>query len=225
MQTKIDLLLFLKSFSGQCSSDSKAVVALAIENVSFDLKTDCWVSIQRKRQKNHIFLCEGGHVIIGQPKNTKEVAHDKSEQQTKPNRRDQEMAGPPFRASKERTESRRILPPAADLLPCFRLLAEKLSKTSGNNVALVPITMQAEPGLIIGYGGAADLTLVLPKNISTAVGDNFSGATLNRLLTLLAARWCFFQGSQRWLRLFEQDLMKFKWNLCLLPLPILEFVI
>lgn len=70
----------------------------------------------------------------------------------------------------------------------FAYWRKKLSKTGGNNVALVPITMQAEPGLVIGYGGAADLTLVLPKSISIAVGDNFSGATLNRLLTLLEAR-------------------------------------
>jgi len=36
----------------------------------------------------------------------------------------------------------------------FAYWRKKLSKTGGNNVALVPITMQAESGLVIGYGGA-----------------------------------------------------------------------
>jgi hypothetical protein len=70
----------------------------------------------------------------------------------------------------------------------FYYWRKKLSKTDGDNVALVPITMQAEPRRVMSYGVAADLTLVLPGNMSIAVGDNFSGATLNRLLTLLGAR-------------------------------------
>jgi hypothetical protein len=70
----------------------------------------------------------------------------------------------------------------------FYYWRKKLSQTGGNNVALVPITMQPEPSWVIGNGGAADLTLVLPGNISIAVGDNFSGTTLNRLLNVLAAR-------------------------------------
>lgn len=70
----------------------------------------------------------------------------------------------------------------------FAYWRKKLSKTADNNVALVPITLEAKPCWGIGYGGAADLTLVLPGKITIAVGDNFSGATLNRLLNLLEAR-------------------------------------
>ena len=71
----------------------------------------------------------------------------------------------------------------------FGYWRRKLSKTGGNNVALVPITIQAMPAArLIDYDGAADLTLVLPGNISIAVGDNFSGATLARLLKVLEAR-------------------------------------
>ncbi len=70
----------------------------------------------------------------------------------------------------------------------FTYWRKKLHKTAGNNVALVPITLQTEPCRGAGYGSAADLTLVLPGNMSITVGDNFSGATLNRLLNLLEAR-------------------------------------
>lgn len=70
----------------------------------------------------------------------------------------------------------------------FAYWRKKLNRTGGNNVALVPITLQAEPCRGIGYGGAADLTLVLPGKVTIAVGDNFSGATLNRLLNLLESR-------------------------------------
>lgn len=70
----------------------------------------------------------------------------------------------------------------------FGYWRRKLSKTAGNNVALVSITLPAAPGRFIGSGGAADLTLILPGNMSIAVGDNFSGITLNRLLNVLTAR-------------------------------------
>jgi hypothetical protein len=70
----------------------------------------------------------------------------------------------------------------------FTYWQKKLNKTAGNNVALVPITLQAEPCRGTGHGGAADLTLVLPGKITIAVGDNFSGVTLNRLLNVLTAR-------------------------------------
>jgi hypothetical protein len=70
----------------------------------------------------------------------------------------------------------------------FEYWRRKLSKTCVNSVALVPITMQSEPRRVISYGCAADLTLVLPGSMSIAVGDNFSGTTLNRLLSLLEAR-------------------------------------
>lgn len=70
----------------------------------------------------------------------------------------------------------------------FTYWRKKLNKTADNNIALVPITLQTEPRRGIGFGSAADLTLVLPGKITIAVGDNFSGATLNRLLNLLEAR-------------------------------------
>jgi hypothetical protein len=70
----------------------------------------------------------------------------------------------------------------------FGYWRRKLSKTGFNSVALVPITIQPEPRRVINYGCGADLTLVLPGKITIAVGDNFSGATLNRLLNLLEAR-------------------------------------
>jgi len=70
----------------------------------------------------------------------------------------------------------------------FGYWRRKLSRTAGNNVALVPIAMNAEPGRSIDFGGAADLTLILPGSISIAVGDNFSGTTLTRLLNVLSAR-------------------------------------
>jgi hypothetical protein len=70
----------------------------------------------------------------------------------------------------------------------FGYWRKKLRKTGKNNVALVPITIPAEPCRGIGYGSAADLTLVLAGKIAIAVGDNFSGTTLNRLLNLLESR-------------------------------------
>lgn len=70
----------------------------------------------------------------------------------------------------------------------FGYWRRKLSKSAGNNISLVPITLQAEPSRFIDFGGAADLTLVLPGSMSIAVGDNFSGTTLTRLLNVLAAR-------------------------------------
>ncbi len=57
-----------------------------------------------------------------------------------------------------------------------------------NNIALVPITLQAKPCRGIDYGRGTDLTLVLRGKIMIAVGDNFSGATLNRLLNSLEIR-------------------------------------
>jgi hypothetical protein len=70
----------------------------------------------------------------------------------------------------------------------FTYWRKKLCKSAGNDFTLVPITVQAMPGRVVEYGGNADLTLVLPGDISIAVGDNFSRATLNRLLDLLTAR-------------------------------------
>ena len=65
---------------------------------------------------------------------------------------------------------------------------KRLSKTAGNIVALVPITLQADPERGVSHGSAAGLTIVLPGKISIAVSDNFSSTTLNRLLNVLEAR-------------------------------------
>ena len=70
----------------------------------------------------------------------------------------------------------------------FAYWRKKLSKTAGNTVALVPITLQTDPEPGVGHSDAAGLTLVLPGKISIAVGDNFSDTTLNRLLNVLEAR-------------------------------------
>jgi hypothetical protein len=70
----------------------------------------------------------------------------------------------------------------------FTYWRNKLSKSSGNEVTLVPITLRSEPVHANMHGGAADLMIVLPGKLSIAVGQNFSVATLNRLLTLLESR-------------------------------------
>lgn|GEM_PF-4873709 len=98
------------------------------------------------------------------------------------------MAGPFCRANKERIEPLRILPSEQVSYHAFPYWRRKLCKTGGNNVALAPITLQAEPCRSTGYGSAADQTLVLPGKRTIAVGDNFSDATLKRLLNLLMAR-------------------------------------
>jgi DNA-binding transcriptional regulator YiaG len=70
----------------------------------------------------------------------------------------------------------------------FTYWRNKLSKPNGNEVTLVPITLRPKPVHTDMHGGAADLTIVLPGKISIAVGQNFSAATLNKLLTLLESR-------------------------------------
>jgi len=70
----------------------------------------------------------------------------------------------------------------------FTYWRNKLSKPSGNEITLVPITLRPEPVHADMDGGAADLTIILPGKISIAIGQNFSVATLNRLLSLLESR-------------------------------------
>lgn len=70
----------------------------------------------------------------------------------------------------------------------FTYWRNKLSKPSGNEITLVPVTLRPEQVHVGIHGGAADLTIILPGKISIAVGQNFSVATLNRLLTLLESR-------------------------------------
>ena len=65
---------------------------------------------------------------------------------------------------------------------------KKQSQTGETKKWQAHLAAQAEFRRVISSGCAADLTLVLPGNISIAIGDNFSGATLNRLLNVLTAR-------------------------------------
>jgi len=63
----------------------------------------------------------------------------------------------------------------------------KLSRPS-NRTNLVPVTL---PTAFIRHGdqhNQAELRIILPGNMSVAVGDNFFPTTLNRLLTVLENR-------------------------------------
>lgn len=64
----------------------------------------------------------------------------------------------------------------------------KLAKPSSNPVTLVPVALQAERKSSVTESSQAPLKILLPGNLAIAVGDNFSGATLDRLLTLLENR-------------------------------------
>ena len=64
----------------------------------------------------------------------------------------------------------------------------KLAKSNGGKTTLVPVTL---PTALLRNGGQhnhAELKVLLPGKMSVAVGDNFSPATLNRLLTVLENR-------------------------------------
>ena len=64
----------------------------------------------------------------------------------------------------------------------------KLAKSNGGKTTLVPVTL---PTALLRNGGQhnhAELKILLPGKMSVAVGDNFSPATLNRLLTVLENR-------------------------------------
>ena len=65
---------------------------------------------------------------------------------------------------------------------------KKFGRPSGKDVTLVPITVQTVPNRVSRPGVSADLSIILPGNIAIAVGDNFSGTTLNRLLNVLEGR-------------------------------------
>ena len=63
----------------------------------------------------------------------------------------------------------------------------KLSRPS-NRTNLVPVTL---PTAFIQHGGQhneAELRIILPGNLSIAVGDNFSPITLSRVLTVVENR-------------------------------------
>lgn len=70
----------------------------------------------------------------------------------------------------------------------FAYWQKKFGKPSGKDVTLVPITVQTVPDRAARSGVSADLSIILPGNIAIAVSDNFSGATLNRLLKVLEGR-------------------------------------
>jgi len=64
----------------------------------------------------------------------------------------------------------------------------KLSRPSSNKTTLVPVTL---PAALMRNGGEhnqAELQIILPGKVSVAVGNNFSPATLSRLLTVLEKR-------------------------------------
>ena len=64
----------------------------------------------------------------------------------------------------------------------------KSARPNSNPVTLVPVTLPAERKSSIADSHPAPLKILLPGNLAIAVSDNFSGATLNRLLTLLENR-------------------------------------
>lgn len=64
----------------------------------------------------------------------------------------------------------------------------KLSRPSSNKTTLVPVTL---PVALMRNGGQhnqAELQIILSEKVSVAVGNNFSPATLSRLLTVLENR-------------------------------------
>ena len=64
----------------------------------------------------------------------------------------------------------------------------KLSRPSSNKTTLVPVTL---PAALMRNGvqhNQAELQIILPGKLSVAVGNNFSPATLSRLLTVLENR-------------------------------------
>ena len=57
--------------------------------------------------------------------------------------------------------------------------------SSSSATTLVPVSLRTEPVRKVFY---PELQLILPGKISVAVGDNFSPATLSKLLTVLENR-------------------------------------
>ena len=64
----------------------------------------------------------------------------------------------------------------------------KLARPSSNQMTLVPVALSAVRKSSVTDFDPAPLKILLPGNLAIAVGDNFSGATLNRLLGLLENR-------------------------------------
>ena len=64
----------------------------------------------------------------------------------------------------------------------------KFSRSNNCHATLVPVTL---PSALMRNGGQhnqPELQIILPGKMSVAVGDNFSPATLSRLLTMLETR-------------------------------------
>ena len=64
----------------------------------------------------------------------------------------------------------------------------KLSRSNNRQATLVPVTLPAALMRNGGQHNQADLQIILPGKMSVAVGNNFSPATLSRLLTVLENR-------------------------------------
>ena len=64
----------------------------------------------------------------------------------------------------------------------------KLSRSNNRHATLVPVTLPAALMRNGGQHNQAELQIILWGKMSVAVGDNFSPATLSRLLTVLENR-------------------------------------
>ena len=64
----------------------------------------------------------------------------------------------------------------------------KLSRPSSNKTTLVPVTLSSALIRHSEQHNQAELQIILPGKMSVAVGNNFSPATLSRLLTVLENR-------------------------------------
>jgi hypothetical protein len=63
----------------------------------------------------------------------------------------------------------------------------KLVRSNSRKASLVPVTLPAALTKN-GWHSQEELQIILPGKISVSVGDNFSPATLNRLLSVLENR-------------------------------------
>lgn len=65
---------------------------------------------------------------------------------------------------------------------------KKISRTDKLKPLLVPVPLQNQLKQNNNSSNPASLHIVIPGNLSIAVGDNFSPVTLTRLLTVLESR-------------------------------------
>jgi hypothetical protein len=61
-------------------------------------------------------------------------------------------------------------------------------KQSSTSLTLIPVSLPAKINFGTSHSEQVALKILLPGEIAIAVGDSFSGATLNRLLALLESR-------------------------------------